>query len=119
MPINRVNTVQSEEQLPLQNTVVKNYTPELKPNNYSSEKIQYKTLAGTDDEQQPGITPTVYKELNTEEEPDKNNLYIGSIEVNKNKLRGFFKKAKDIFSSSKNDENKVSIANFEIPKSLK
>jgi len=119
LPINRVNTVQSEEQLPLQNTVVKNYTPELKPNNYSSEKIQYKTLAGTDDEQQPGITPTVYKELNTEEEPDKNNLYIGSIEVNKNKLRGFFKKAKDIFSSSKNDENKVSIANFEIPKSLK
>ena len=76
-------------------------------------------MACTEDDQNAIITPTVYKELNTEEDADKNNLYIGSIEVNKNKLRGFFKKAKDIFNTSKNEDNKVSIANFEITKSLK
>ena len=116
---NKETIVQPEQQLPVQNTVVKNYATDLKPNNYPTEKIEYKTLACTEDDQNAIITPTVYKELNTEEDADKNNLYIGSIEVNKNKLRGFFKKAKDIFNTSKNEDNKVSIANFEITKSLK
>jgi hypothetical protein len=119
LSVNKVIADQPEEQLSVQNTVVKNYTPELKPNNYKAEKLEYRTLAGTEDDQQAIITPTVYKELNTEEEPDKNNLYIGNIEVNKNKLRGFFKKAIDIFNTSKNEDSKVSIANFEITKSLK
>jgi len=116
---NKETIVQPEQELPVQNTVVKNYATDLKPNNYPAEKIEYKTLASTEDDQQAIITPTVYKELNTEEDADKNNLYIGSIEVNKNKLRGFLKKAKDIFNTSKNEDNKVSIANFEITKSLK
>jgi hypothetical protein len=119
LPNNKETIVQPDQHFPVQNTVVKNYEPELKPNNYPTEKIEYKTLAGNEDDHQASVIPTVYKELNTEEETDKNNLYIGSIEVNKNKLRGFFKKAKDIFNTSKNEDSKVSIANFEIAKSLK
>ena len=38
---------------------------------------------------------TVYKELDTED--DKKSLYLGSIEINKDKLRGFFRKATSLF----------------------
>lgn len=41
------------------------------------------------------VKPAVYKELNTEEE-DKS-LYLGSLEINKDKLRGFFRKAGSLF----------------------
>lgn len=37
------------------------------------------------------VRPAIYKELDTENE--KKSLYVGSIEINKNKLRGFFRKA--------------------------
>ena len=50
----------------------------------------------------PDISPTstiaktaVYKELYTED--DKKSLYLGSIEINKDKLRGFFRKATSLF----------------------
>lgn len=39
--------------------------------------------------------PAVYKELDTDDE--KKSLYLGSIEINKDKLRGFFRKAGSIF----------------------
>jgi hypothetical protein len=41
------------------------------------------------------VRPAVYKELNTEDE-DKS-LYLGSLEINKDKLRGFFRKAGSLF----------------------
>ncbi|MCW3088229.1 MAG: hypothetical protein JWQ78_1615, partial [Sediminibacterium sp.] len=41
--------------------------------------------------------PAVYKELDTDDE--KKSLYLGSIEINKDKLRGFFRKAGSIFRS--------------------
>lgn len=40
-------------------------------------------------------SPTVYRELNTDEE--NKSLLVGSIEINKDKLRGFFRKASSIF----------------------
>lgn len=67
------------------------------------------------------IHPAVYKELNTDEEPRNNNIYVGNVGINKDKLRGFFKRAKAAFSKSKNDDNdNVAIANFSVdPKLLK
>lgn len=64
---------------------------------------------------------TVYKELNTDEEERKNNIYVGNVELNREKVRGFFKRAKAAFSKTKNDDdNNVAIANFSInTKSLK
>ncbi len=38
---------------------------------------------------------TVYKELDTDDE--KKSLYLGSLEINKDKLRGFFRKAGSLF----------------------
>ncbi|OIQ88957.1 hypothetical protein GALL_291360 [mine drainage metagenome] len=61
------------------------------------------------------IHPAVYKELNTDEDERNNNIYIGNVEINKDKLRGFFKRAKAAFSKSKNDDNdNVAIANFSV-----
>lgn len=41
------------------------------------------------------VKPAVYKELDTED--NKKSLYLGSIEINKDKLRGFFRKAGNLF----------------------
>ncbi|MBV9988071.1 MAG: hypothetical protein JO301_10350 [Chitinophagaceae bacterium] len=41
------------------------------------------------------VQPAVYKELDTEDE--KKSLYVGSLEINKDKLRGFFRKASSLF----------------------
>jgi anti-sigma factor RsiW len=41
--------------------------------------------------------PAVYKELDTDTEDNKKSLYVGSIEINKDKLRGLFRKASSLF----------------------
>ncbi len=41
------------------------------------------------------VKPAVFKELDTED--NKKSLYLGSIEINKDKLRGFFRKAGNLF----------------------
>ncbi len=59
----------------------------------------------------------VYKELDTRENDEENTFYIGSAEINKNKLKGLFKKAASLFDR-KNDDNDgertLKIAVFEI-----
>ena len=49
------------------------------------------------EDEHPAVTvqPAVYKELDTED--DKKSLYVGSLEINKDKLRGFFRKATSLF----------------------
>ncbi len=55
--------------------------------------------------------PTVYKELDTDDE--RKSLYLGSVEINRDKLRGFFRKATTIFKSkNKSDEDKSESANI-------
>lgn len=52
------------------------------------------------------IQPAVYKELDTEDE--KKSLLLGSLEINKDKLRGFFRKAGSLFrSKAKTEEDKT------------
>jgi hypothetical protein len=49
---------------------------------------------------------TVYKELDTDDE--NKSLYLGNIELNRDKLRGFFRKAGNLFKSkikSEDDRN--------------
>ena len=63
---------------------------------------------------------TIYKELDTDQDERRNNIYIGNMEVNKDKLVGFFKRASHVFSRSKDEDGKVAIANFSVDtKSLK
>lgn len=103
-----------------QNAVVKNNADAIKPANNNQEPVIYKTLAGTDDAEPKNVfKQTVYKELNTDAENEKSSVYVGSVEVNKDKLRGLFKKAKGLFNKAKNDDDNVAIANFAVAKSLK
>lgn len=54
------------------------------------------------------IQPAVYKELDTETEDEKKSLLLGSLEINKDKLRGFFRKAGSLFrSKSKTEDEKT------------
>jgi hypothetical protein len=59
------------------------------------------------------VQQALYKELDTDDDAS-NSLYIGNLQLNKNKLKGVFKKAKSIFSKSKSEDAKVSLASFPI-----
>jgi hypothetical protein len=55
--------------------------------------------------------PAVYKELDTDDE--RKSLYVGSVEINKDKLRGFLRKASSLFKGrNKTEEEKTEIANI-------
>lgn len=58
---------------------------------------------------------TVYKELDTDDE--NKSLYLGNLELNRDKLRGFFRKAGNIFKSKiKSEDDRTENAN---PRTLK
>lgn len=62
----------------------------------------------------------MYKELDTDDDTKNNKLYIGSLGVNKDKLRGLLKRASHLFDSGDDDEKKIKIASFAVnSKSLK
>lgn len=64
------------------------------------------------------VHQTVYKELDTDDE--KKSLYLGSLEINKDKLRGFFRKAGSIFrSKSKAEDDKTDSRPVSNSRSLK
>ena len=61
----------------------------------------------------------LYKELNTDVEDERNSLYVGSIEFNKNKVRGLMKKVGGLFAGKSkdglaNEDGKLQIANLEL-----
>jgi hypothetical protein len=66
------------------------------------------------------VQNTVYKELDTDEDVKNNKLYIGSLGVNKDKLRGLLKRASHLFDRGDDDEKNIKIASFAVnSKSLK
>ncbi len=70
-----------------------------------------RTNSGPSDESVlDNIQPAAYRELDTESADQKKSLLLGSLEINKDKLRGFFRKAGSIFrSKSKADDDKTEI----------
>ncbi len=73
-----------------------------------------KAVSNTE-QQENIIQPAVYKQLDTED--DKKILLIGSIEINKDKLRGFLRKASRLLNTKeKKDNNTIAIASFAINK---
>lgn len=81
---------------------------------------QQNMLTRADDNKQKKLVQnTVYKELDTEDADRKNNIYIGNLQINKDKINGLLKRASHIFSKAKDDENSIAIANFAINKSLR
>ncbi|NNV56784.1 anti-sigma factor family protein [Limnovirga soli] len=65
--------------------------------------------------------PAAYRELNTNDDNDAS-LYVGNLNINKNKLRGVIKKVGGIFAGKNksavaaNEQGKLQVANFEINK---
>jgi hypothetical protein len=56
------------------------------------------------------VKPAVYKELDTDDE--RKSLYLGSVEINKDKLRGFIRKASSLFKGkNKTEEEKTELSN--------
>ncbi len=49
----------------------------------------------------------VYRELDTDADSDNKSLLIGSVEINKDKLRGIFRKATSIFRSKRTEEERA------------
>jgi len=59
------------------------------------------------------VQPVVYRELDTND--DSQTVNIGSMQINKNKLRGLFKKAGRLFNGkSKKDDANLQVANMQI-----
>ena len=82
--------------LPIENTSISGVEVGKTANNPDENKSYF-----TDNAQQ-----AVYKELDTED--DKKSLLLGSLEINKDKLRGFFRKAGSIFrGKGKTDDEKT------------
>jgi len=71
-----------------------------------------RTAVNSDPEEATGKTAlaqqVVYKELDTETDSNNKSLLIGSVEINKDKLRGLFRKATSIFRSKKSEETETS-----------
>jgi hypothetical protein len=78
-------------------------------NNHASKLIPVNTLAD-ETASLNYAKPAVYKELDTEDE--RKSLFVGSVEINKDKLRGFLRKASSLFKGkNKNEEEKTEISN--------
>ena len=64
------------------------------------------------------VIPVSYKELNTEEDINNRNLYVGAFNLNKDKVKGLFKKVKNIFNEkarqSADEDGKLQVAGFGI-----
>ena len=67
------------------------------------------------------VKPAVYKELNTDDDNNES-LYVGNLNLNKNKLRGVIKKVGGLFAGkaknavASNDQGKLQVANLEFNK---
>ncbi len=70
----------------------------------SNENIETQTASVSD------AQPVVYRELDTETADEKKSLLLGSLEINKDKLRGFFRKAGSIFRGKGKAEEEKSDA---------
>jgi anti-sigma factor RsiW len=104
--IERQNTITAEESVkPLMNT--KTFAG-IAANEAINVNEMIKTAASPDETEAPEkealVQQVVYRELDTETNSNNKSLLIGSVEINKDKLRGLFRKATSIFRSKKAEE---------------
>lgn len=86
-------------------------TPSNLPANTTEANLHSNIIAPVSNQSEPTYArPAVYKELDTED--DRKSLYVGALEINKDKFRGFLRKASSLFKSkNKNEEEKTEISN--------
>jgi hypothetical protein len=100
-------TERAEEVTASTNTRIEPVINNVQTNNELSKNPILARATVTEDEQPNNlIKQAVYRELDTDE--SSKSLYVGSLEINKDKLRGIIRKAGSIFrSKSKQDEDKI------------
>jgi hypothetical protein len=91
--------------------------PALKPlDEISTEKIKTMEASYAVETRSALTQPALYRELDTKD--DDRTLYVGSMQINKDKLRGLFKKASSLLGSKAkeagNADGKLQVANFEV-----
>jgi len=93
------------------------YNADPKSGNGSGENTKITSVSTPEVATSNYVQPAVFKEeLNTDEE--NKNLYVGALEINTDKVRGFFRKAGRFLSSKvkKEDGDKIQVANIEVNK---
>lgn len=117
-PNNQRNTTKLQD--PKDNTTAATVTSNNDRDNYSAVSFDNdnKETAGTGTKNNYAKT-AVYKELDTDEDNNRGSLYVGSIEINKNKVRGFMKKVGGLFAGKSktamaNEDGKIQVANLEL-----
>lgn len=105
--IERQNTITTEE--PVKNTMGTKAFNGISANAAINQNDLIKTTVTPDADESTGkdamVQQVVYKELDTETDSENKSLFIGSVEINKDKLRGFFRKAGSLFRSRKAEES--------------
>lgn len=100
----------------IDNNTSTHITKEKTDQEYIDEALRY--AKNTDASNSKYAKSALYKELNTDEE-EHNSLYLGSMQINKNKVRGFMKKVGGLFAGKSKDGNanedgKLQVANLEL-----
>jgi hypothetical protein len=72
-----------------------------------SEMIKTITAEPTEEKSEPLMQQVVYRELDTDADSENKSLLIGTVEINKDKLRGIFRKATSIFRSKRTEEERA------------
>ncbi|MBS1641268.1 MAG: hypothetical protein JSR11_02225 [Bacteroidetes bacterium] len=109
------------------NKVIAQTEPVVKPNNTIAKPTETITIKNNDITEKPTIIttasnnnntyvqPTVYKELNTDDEDENNPVYVGNLKLNKTKVKNLLRKAGNLFSKQDNNEEaKTSIASIPV-----
>ncbi len=112
---NKENTkhIEAQETIALNssNSHASNYTPVISVESNNHASLLTLNNNRLEDSVNPNYANTaVYKELDTDDE--RKSLYVGSVEINKDKLRGFLRKASSLLKGkNKNEEEKIEISN--------
>ncbi len=82
----------------------------------SDEPYSSKVVPNADNDESFEVKPAAFSdELDVDEEDDKKTLLLGSVQINKDKLRGFFRKAGRLLTNKvKPEDGKLQVANVEI-----
>ncbi|MEQ1624452.1 MAG: hypothetical protein ABL870_07165 [Sediminibacterium sp.] len=100
---------------PTTSIAINNSVPTVLENADHANQLGHATATPDGSNEASMMQQTVYKELDTDDE--NKSLYLGNLELNRDKLRGFFRKAGNLFKSKiKSEDDRTENAN---PRTLK
>jgi len=90
-----------------------NNTQTILDNTDHANQLGHATATPDGSNESASMHQTVYKELDTEDE--NKSLYLGNLELNRDKLRGFFRKAGNLFKKLKIQNRRMTAMKTPIP----